>query len=131
VVEIASCPLEDVRPGKIVLALRDGRLFLHRFVARCAPDSFLLRGDSMPCSDPPYPSEALLGRLVPGAERHISVAGLRPGLGAKCSRAVGMLLCRCDVARRLALKLHRLRKASTHKSQNPAPGLSSAKMGAS
>ena len=33
VVEIESCSLEDIRPGEIVLAQRDGRLFLHRFVA--------------------------------------------------------------------------------------------------
>ena len=46
VVEIASCSPEDVRPGEIVLALRDGRLFLHRFVGRfndpCKPNGFLL-----------------------------------------------------------------------------------------
>ena len=34
VVEIASCSLEDVRPGEIVLARREGRLFLHRLVGR-------------------------------------------------------------------------------------------------
>src|SRR5271157_4251003 len=68
VVEIASYPLEDVRPGEIVLALRDGRLFLHRFVARCAPNSFLLCGDSMSAPDPPYLSGAFLGRLVRGID---------------------------------------------------------------
>jgi hypothetical protein len=124
VVEIASCPLEDVQPGEIVLALRDGHLCLHRFVARCTPDTFLLRGDSMPGSDPLFPSEALLGRLVRGSDggQRISTAALRPGLGAKCSRAVGMLLCHCDVARRLALKIHSLRKA---------PDLHSVRLGAS
>src|SRR5208282_2941797 len=40
VVEIAGCSPEDVRPGEIVLALRDGRFFLHRFVARCKPSGF-------------------------------------------------------------------------------------------
>src|SRR5208337_571164 len=69
VVEIASCSLEDVRPGEIVLARREGRLFLHRLVRRClvapgTPNGFLLRGDSMPGSDPQFPPEALLGRLV-------------------------------------------------------------------
>jgi len=64
VVEIASCSLADVRPGEIVLARREGRLFLHRFVAPCTPDGFLLRGDSMPNPDPLFPSEALLGRLA-------------------------------------------------------------------
>src|SRR5271155_3709868 len=68
VVEIASCSPEDVRPGEIVLALRDSRFVLHRFVAPWQPGSFLLCGDSMPGSDPPFPLEALLGRLVPNAD---------------------------------------------------------------
>jgi len=135
VVEIASCSLEDVRPGEIVLALRDGRLFLHRFVARCTPDTFLLRGDSMPGSDPLLPSEALLGRLVRSTDggQRIFADALCPGLGAKCSRAVGMLLCHCDVPRRFALKIHSLRKTSAHKFQHPEPAAdaSSAKLGAS
>lgn len=99
-VEIASCPLADLRPGQIVLALRDGRLFLHRLVAT-RPDGFLLRGDSMPGADPLFPPEALLGRLVHGTKP-----------GSVLFRAVGMLLCYCSVARRLALKLHQRRQIS-------------------
>jgi hypothetical protein len=69
VVEIEGCSLEDIRPGDVVLARRDGRLFLHRLVRRRfagfgTPNGFLLRGDSMPRSDPQFPPEALLGRLV-------------------------------------------------------------------
>lgn len=101
VVEIASCPLADVRPGEIVLALRNGRLFLHRLVAS-QPEGFVLRGDSMPGPDPQYPPEALLGRLVRGAG-----AGQERGFFASVlSRALGMLLCHCGVVRRLALRLH-------------------------
>jgi hypothetical protein len=134
VVEIASCSLEDVRPGEIVLARRDGRLFLHRLVAACTANGFLLRGDSMPGSDPVFPAEALLGRLVHSAD--ISAGARRPWfnvkwssvkwssvewLGAKWSRTVGMLLCHCGVARRLALKLHRRRDASAHEFRDPEP----------
>ncbi len=135
VVEIASCSLEEVRPGEIVLALRDGRLFLHRFIARRTQDSFLLRGDSMPASDPPYPSEAFLGRLARSSEegRSVSATALRPGLGVKWSRTVGMLLCYCSLARRLALRLHNRRRGSATRFPNPdsAPDTSSAKLGAS
>jgi hypothetical protein len=135
VVEIASCSLEDVAPGEIVLALRDGRLFLHRFVARCTQDTFQLRGDSMPGSDPLYPSEALLGRLARSSDegRSVSAAALRQGLGVKWSRTVGMLLCYCSLARRLALRLHSRRKPSAPGFPNPdsAPDTSSAKLGAS
>jgi hypothetical protein len=126
VVEIASCSLKDVRPGEIVLALRDGRFFLHRLVARCTPNGFLLRGDSMSGSDPQFPPEALLGRLVRSADerRAVSAAALRPGFGVrwfgvKWSRALGMLLCHFGLARRLALKLHSRWKASARELRNP------------
>jgi hypothetical protein len=128
VVEIASCSLEDVHPGEIVLARREGRLFLHRLVAPCTTNGFLLRGDSMPGSDPQFPPEALLGRLVRITDegRVVSAPALRPGFDAKWfgvrwSRAVGMLLCHCGVARRLALKLHGRRRASAREFRNPEP----------
>lgn len=119
VVEIAGCSIENVRPGEIVLALREGRLFLHRFVEP-TPNGFLLRGDSMPATDPPFAAEAFLGRLVRNLERknlerkneqrqRISKAAL--------SRVVGRFLCHCGVARRLALKLHH-RRASAREFQS-------------
>jgi len=128
VIEIASCSPEDARPGEIVLALRDGRLFLHRFLAPCEPSGFLLRGDSMPGPDPQFPSEALLGRLVQKVDegRTVCPAVLRPGfrakwLGVKWSRALGALLCHCGVARRLALKLHSRRQAPARDLRHPEP----------
>lgn len=118
VVEIASCSPEDVRPGEIVLALRDGRLFLHRFVGRFndhrKPTGFLLCGDSMPGPDPQFPPGAMLGRLVRrvGEERGVAAVTQRRWFALKCSRALGMLLCHCALARRLALKLHSRRTGS-------------------
>ncbi|MGA6986178.1 MAG: S24/S26 family peptidase [Terriglobales bacterium] len=115
VVEIASCSPEDVRPGEIVLALRDGRFFLHRLVTRSQPSGFVLRGDSMPGSDPPFPLEALLGRLVGNSNARSQDANGVSGetwFGAKWSRALGLLLCHCSLARRLALKLHQRRVAA-------------------
>jgi signal peptidase I len=118
VVEIKSCSLANVSPGEIVLALRDGRLFLHRLISHSTPASFLLRGDSMPASDPPFPPEAFLGRLVSG-EPAIAEPGARAAfrlkrLGVTWSRALGFLLCHFGFARRLALKLHSRRTASAH-----------------
>jgi hypothetical protein len=99
-VEIATCSLEDLRPGEIVLALRDGRFFLHRLVAT-QPNGFVLRGDSMPGPDRLFTVEALLGRQVrASAEGRTRMA---------FSRALGLLFCHCSAARRLALKLHRRR----------------------
>ena len=111
VVEIAGCSMEDLRPGEIVLAVREYRLFLHRLVSPCTPNGFRLQGDSMPGPDPQYSPEALLGRLVRGDEgRGFSSPAL--------SRALGMLFCHCGPARHLALKLHDRRKASTGALQN-------------
>jgi hypothetical protein len=106
-VEVANGQLENVHPGEIVLALREDRLFLHRFLAHRGQDGFRLRGDSMAASDPIFPATAFQGSLV-----HIVRAGrtiplpvpLRPW-----SRALGVLFCYCGIARRLALKFHNWR----------------------
>jgi hypothetical protein len=112
-VEIEGCSLKDVRPGEIVLVQRDERLVLHRLVSA---DNLgcLLQGDSVSLSDPPYPAAALLGRLVrriDGGRRSLAL-GLRPGFGAKLFRALGVFLCHCGSARRLAMKLHCRQRAS-------------------
>jgi hypothetical protein len=110
-VEIASCSLEEIQPGDIVLALRDGRLFLHRLI-RSAPTSFVLRGDSMPGADPEYPVDALLGRLVSSSRGET-------GLTASArQRTLGRLFCYSALVRRIALKLHRLRNASQGQLRN-------------
>ena len=123
VVEIASCSIEEARPGDIVLALRGGRFFLHRFLARCEPSGFLLQGDSMPSPDPRFPDEALLGRLA-GREDRCARQAYRGQYGVRRQFApfrpvlplhpwfwaIGRLLCYCEPARRLALKLHAIRE---------------------
>jgi hypothetical protein len=104
VAEIVACSLEQVRRGEIVLAFRDGRLFLHRFLARCEPAGFLTRGDSMPGPDPQFPCDTFLGKLAGvdcAGETICAPAPLGPW-----SRLLGALLCHCSPARRLALKLH-------------------------
>ena len=110
IVEIAPCAPHEVIKGEIVLATREGRFFLHRLLAPCQPDGFLLRGDSMPGVDPLFPLEALLGRLVRRTEssRGISSSAfaLRPGWSARFSRALGVLFCHVSVARRIALRIH-------------------------
>jgi hypothetical protein len=117
VVEIASCSVDDVHPGEIVLALRAGRFFLHRFVTRLQPGGFQLRGDSMPGSDPQFPNEALLGRLVSRAQQ--GQCEDRPLLPLHpWSWAIGQLLCHCGPARRFALKLHARRRRHPDENRN-------------
>ncbi len=106
-VEVEDCQLEDIHPGEIVLALREDRLFLHRFVGHRGSHGFLLRGDSMAVPDPIFPSTGFQGRLVQilRAGRTIPLpVPLRPW-----SRALGVLLCYCGTARRLALQIHNWR----------------------
>ena len=104
-VEIASCSLADVHPGEIVLTLRDGRFYLHRFITRSGTESFVARGDAMPNSDPPFPAVSFLGRVTRGkrSARAVSISSrLRP-----LSRGLGLLFCYSSSARRIALKFHR------------------------
>jgi hypothetical protein len=112
-VEIESCSPEDARPGEIVLAMRDGQLFLHRLLSPCTLEGFRLRGDSLPHPDPEFPREAFLGRLLRRAEsgNGVSAPGLRPGPGTGLGRAIGLLFCHCAPVRRVALTLHSLRRA--------------------
>ncbi len=125
VVEIARCSADDVRPGEIVLALREDRFFLHRFLGPSKANGFLLRGDSMRSPDPQFPNDALLGRLVSRAGQNQSrahsdaLAQTRPFLPLRpWSRAIGQLLCHCGLARRLVLKLHGPREREAREIQN-------------
>ncbi|MGB6386449.1 MAG: S24/S26 family peptidase [Terriglobales bacterium] len=134
-VEIANCSPEELRTGEILLAMREGRFFLHRLVAPCTSNGFLLRGDSMPGPDPLFPPEALVGRLVGNR-------AVRSARGTTCFgvawlsmawfRALGMLFCHFSLARRVALRLHLRRNASAHKFRNleQTADMSSSELGA-
>ncbi len=107
VAEIAACSLRDVRRRDIVLTFREGRFFLHRFLALRKHDGFMARGDSMPNPDPAFSADELLGKLVAVVRSgQIISAPVRPW-----SRVVGMLFCYCSFARRVALKLHSSRNS--------------------
>ena len=97
IAEIEECSLSEIRRGDVVLATREGRLFLHRFLGHCV-NGFVLRGDSVPAPDPVFPPHALLGKLT-GIPRRGTIA-------LAWYRAAGLILCYCGLARRLALALH-------------------------
>lgn len=103
VAEIQACSVTDAGPGDIVLAMRDGRFFLHRLGVAC-DGGFVARGDSMPSADPRYSSDALLGKLV-----RIVRAGkvVVPRRLRAWSRIVGLVCCYCRWARQLVLRFHR------------------------
>ncbi|MBI3478707.1 MAG: S24/S26 family peptidase [Acidobacteria bacterium] len=105
VAEIQACSLDDVATGEIVLAFREDRFFLHRFMSRNENHRFVARGDSMPGADPTYTTEQFVGRLV-AATRNGQPVSLtaRPW-----TRALGLLFCYSSIARRIALRLHHSR----------------------
>jgi len=72
VVEIEGCPPEEVRPGEIVLARRDGRLFLHRLVAVSYThlDVYKRQAQSATVLLPNCPSGACGQTAQPRAQRH-------------------------------------------------------------
>lgn len=121
-VEVLRCAPEEMRCGEIVLAMRDGRFFVHRLVGRSDTGGFLLRGDSMPAAHPEYAEQALLGR----------VSGAPLGWWRWLA---GRLFSRCAPALRLALTLgsplDRRRKMSSdqllpgHLPSHASPGHSS------
>jgi hypothetical protein len=105
VAEIEACSLEDVAPGEIVLAFREDRFFLHRFMSRKGNHCFVGRGDSMPGADPSYTTRQFAGRLAAATRdgQPVSLAA-RPW-----TRALGLLFCYSSIARRIALRLHHSR----------------------
>jgi hypothetical protein len=117
IAEIEECRVNEVRRGDIVLATREGRLFLHRFLHHCPVDGFILRGDSMPQPDPVFAANALVARLVAIEPRRRIFGTLSP----RWSRAVGFLLCYCGIARRLALRAHRRWNARAENAKVLAP----------
>ncbi len=103
IVEIEPCRMGELRRDDIVLATRNGRLFLHRFLRHCPAGGFILCGDSMPKPDPAFASSALVARMVFRTPGRRIIGALPP----RWSRAFGFVLCYCGIARRLALRWHR------------------------
>jgi len=60
-------PLARVRPGDIVLALRDGRFFAHRVARLTAlggPPRVITRGDALREEDPAFLHDEIIGRVT-------------------------------------------------------------------
>jgi len=108
VVSVLREPLENIHKGDLVLAIREGRLFLHRFVARTADGGFIARGDSVSQPDLPYRSNALLGKVIT-VNRGGSAVKPAPQPGIP-RRLLSFSLCHVGVLRRAVLYIHRRRK---------------------
>ena len=115
IVEVQACALRNLKPGDVVLAFRENRFILHRFVAD-SDRGFVLRGDSMPSADPAYPADALLGKAIRVERSGRCAEPSRLGLP---SRILGIVFCRFSWARQLALKLRQSMKAAVANSALP------------
>lgn len=107
IVEVEACGVSEAGRGDIVLAAGCGRLYVHRFLGHCPDGGFVLRGDSMARPDPVFTPDAFLAKLVSAASPRRK-SGF---LARKWSRALGLVLCYCGLARRLALRWHHRRNA--------------------
>jgi signal peptidase I len=66
-ISVRRADLFEVSPGEIVMYLRDGRLFVHRVVARAGTQHdprLITRGDRLCYDDPFVSSSQLLGRVT-------------------------------------------------------------------
>jgi hypothetical protein len=71
-VRIEGRKFASLVPGEIVFYLREGRLYLHRLVAKRENGTnrlLITRGDALPADDPPVPESSLLG-VATAVRRH-------------------------------------------------------------
>jgi signal peptidase len=102
--------------GDIVLYQNDDRFFVHRLVEKPESPKFtksedrlrlITRGDAMPHRDPKITRSQFLGR-VSSIQRNGRTIFLK-SKWVPLMRVTGWMLCYCDTARSVALRLHAFR----------------------
>jgi signal peptidase I len=102
----------DVSTGDIVLFSNGQRLVAHRVVAKAcgSRDSIETQGDAVPCPDSPVAQDDLMGKVSFILRNGRSIA---PSQSLRFSqRAVAGVLRRSNLAARVVVGLHRLRRNS-------------------
>jgi signal peptidase len=116
VVTIDGLGVDATAYGDIVLYEKNNRFFVHRLIGKPgspksqnSEDRFRLvtRGDSMPHEDPMITKSQFLGR-VSSIQRNGRTIFLKPKW-VLLTRVTGWMLCYCDTARSVALRLHAFR----------------------
>jgi hypothetical protein len=116
VVTIDGLCVDGTVRGDIVLYEKNDRFFVHRLIGK--PESpksqssedrlrLVTRGDSMPHPDPMITRSQFLGR-VSSIQRTGRTIFLKPKW-MPLMRATGWMLCYCDTARSVVLRLHAFR----------------------
>jgi len=98
---------EAIVPGDVVLVARDGRFFVHRLIEK-RNFEWITRGDSLPHGDQPVLENQVLGK-VSLIQRKTKVIVPDPRVSA-LGRAVAWMLCRWDLFRNIALRIHSFRQ---------------------
>jgi signal peptidase len=96
---------EEIVPGDIVLVARDERFFVHRLVEKRG-SGWVTRGDSLPQNDDAVAEAQVLGKVCSVHRKGRLVAA-----NARISwldRGLGWILCRWDLFRNVALRVHSL-----------------------
>jgi signal peptidase len=94
---------DKIQPGQIILYSRHGGLVAHRVVSRDG-DRLVTRGDSLPQTDPPVPTNEIAGEIVSIVRRGRRVC---PELTLG-RRMVSWLLRRSDFSVRVLLHFGRI-----------------------
>ena len=91
-------------PGEIVMASQEGRLFIHRLIARGSlANHWVMRGDTVPDCDPPVEASQLLGKVSIIHRRHGDIIPHRRI--SILHRVIAWILGHSDRLRSLALQL--------------------------
>jgi hypothetical protein len=108
ILSIERQPSEAIVPGDIVLVARDDRFFVHRLFEK-RDSEWITRGDSLPYSDQPVAEIHVLGKvsLIQRKAKVIVPSSRVSVLG----RTVAWMLCRWDLFRNIALRVHSFRRS--------------------
>lgn len=94
----------SLNTGKVVLFLRDGRLFAHRVVASSG-EKLITRGDAVPDCDRPVSAAELIG-VVAGIIRDDGTMRVVISVPSIRDRVVAFAVRHSDLAFRVVLKVH-------------------------
>ena len=102
---IQAAGFDQVRPGDMVLYARQNRFFVHRVIQKSdqAGPFVITQGDAMVQEDPPVSPDELLGKV---SAVYRCGNAFEPDREPATRRLAGILLCRWNVFRNLALRLH-------------------------
>ena len=94
---------EEIVPGDIVLVTRDGRFFIHRLIEKSSA-AWITQGDSLLHPDPRAAEVQVLGKVSMIHRKSGNIVP-KPRL-SPFGRASARMLCRWDLLRNIALRMH-------------------------